>query len=125
MWLQHYRVDIDRVMNLRQEHIHPKDSSGKRRPLTACQTREKPDECKHGFPKEDLVCEHPRVLCAGLANRLGLPAKGKRNVVGTILPSRSSGSLNGAIPALLVGSGDNNDVKHFTRLVISEHTHAK
>ena len=56
---------------------------------------------------------------------MNLPWKGKRNVLGTIEPSRSSGSLNGYIRALLVGSGDNNDVKNPIRIAITAHTHEK
>ena len=36
-WLAKYQHDVDRVLNYRQEHIHPKDKTGKPSPLTACQ----------------------------------------------------------------------------------------
>ena len=122
-WVQNYREDLDRVTRYRQEHIHPKNASGEARPLTACQQKDKPNECKHGFFKTHLVSTIPRVICEGLAKKLEMPWKGKRNVVGTIEPSRSSGSVNGAIPALLVGAGDNNDVKLPIRLPITSQTH--
>ena len=102
----------------------PPGLQGQRHPLTARRSREKPDGCKHGFPKTTQTCDHPRIFCTGMATRLGLPGKGKRNAVGTFLPSRSSGTLNGAVPALLVASGD-NDIKNPTRLVISSKTHDK
>ena len=44
-------------------------------------------------------------------------------MVGSLEASRSSGSVNAAIPALLVGSADNNDVKVPMRLPITTKTH--
>ena len=57
-WLASYREDLDRVTRYRQEHIHPKNHKGERKPLTACQTKDKPNECKHGFFKDNLVESH-------------------------------------------------------------------
>eukprot|EP00959_Pyramimonas_sp_CCMP1952_P399056 8361989-Pyramimonas_sp.AAC.1 len=59
-WKKEYFDDVDRVIRARQEHVHPKDAEGTRRPLTACRTKEKPDVCKHGFMKDHLIHEAPR-----------------------------------------------------------------
>ena len=78
-WTQHYTEDVDRVFNLRQEHIHPKDrKTGQRVPLNACRRKDKPDECKHGYFKDHLIHARGRVLFKGLAQKLNLPWKGKR-----------------------------------------------
>eukprot|EP00959_Pyramimonas_sp_CCMP1952_P080323 1678706-Pyramimonas_sp.AAC.1 len=49
--------------------------------------------------------------------------KGRRNAVGSIEPSRNSGSINGSVPAVAVGTGNNNDIKVPYRLPITEKTH--
>ena len=91
MWLQKYQSYIDSVVFRRQEHVHPRDSDGVRRPLTACRSRDKPDECKHGFPKDHLIATAPRLLCPALAKELGFKTSGRRNAVGSIEPPRQSG----------------------------------
>ena len=117
------RVDVDDRTT--QEHVHPKNAQGERRPLTACRIRDKPEICKHGFMKDHLIHEHPRVICAGLAETLGLASKGRRNAVGSIEPSRNSGSINGTVPAIAVGTGNNNDIKIPYRVPIMPQTHEK
>ena len=106
VWKASYDDDLDEVMQKRQEHIHP---HGK--PLPACRTKEKPDECKHGFMKDKFRHKEPRFLCECVAKDLGLSIKGRRNVIGSFLPSRGSGSLNGGMPGITAGSRDNNDIK--------------
>ncbi len=54
---------------------------------------------------------------------LGLPSKGRRNAVGSIEPSRNSGSINGGVLAVTVGTGNNNDMKIPCRMPITLETH--
>jgi hypothetical protein len=122
-WLEKYRADANRVFKLRQEHIHLKNAKGVREPLTACRSKDKPENCKHGFEKEKLIYPKARVICQGVAENVGLSYKGKRNAIGSLEAARNSGSLNGAVPALSVASGDNNDIKIPFRFAITEATH--
>ena len=122
-WKRKYFADVDSITQARQEHIHPKNADGERRPLAACRTKDKPDECKHGFMKDHLLADHPRLICRGLAEKLSLPSKGRRNAVGSIESSRNSGSINGSVPAISVATGDNNDIKIPYRLPITSQSH--
>ena len=124
-WQRTFHKDLDYVIEKRQEHIHMKDAKGVRQPLTACRSKDKPDKCKHGFMKDHLICPEPRLLCPALARKLELSVAGRRNAVGTLEASRGSGSVNGCIPAVTVGSGDNNDIKVPYRLPILRQTHEK
>ena len=116
-WVEKYHHDLDYVIEKRQEHIHPNGL-----PLTACRTKDKPTECKHGFMKDHLICPEARLLCNCIANELGFATAGRRNAVGSLLPSRTSGSVNGTIPSFAVGSGNNGDIKVPYRLPILETT---
>lgn len=69
------------------------------------------------------VSDKCRLVCRGVAEAVGLPFKGKRNAIGSILPPRSSPSVNGAIPAVLVAAADNCDVKLPYRLAITDELH--
>ncbi len=91
--------------------------------MAACRSKDKPDQCKHGFMKDHLLDDRPRLLCRGLAEALSLPSKGRRNAVGSIEGSRNSGSINGSVPAMSVGTGDNNDIKIPYRLPITQQSH--
>ena len=75
-WLQEYHADIDVLLNLRQEHIHPKNKDGERIPLTSCRSKTNPKECKHGFFKTQLMDTEARILCHGLAEKKGMQTKG-------------------------------------------------
>ena len=106
-WIRSFMQDCDDIVQMRQEHIHPMNAStGQREPLTACRSREKPKECKHGFYKDRLLHPRTRLICHGLADDLGLKSAGKRNSVGSLEPPRNSASTNVTIPALAVASGD-------------------
>ena len=61
--------------------------------------------------------------CPGLASERGLAIKGKRNAVGSFLSSRNSGTINATVPAMAVGTGDNNDIKIPYRFGITATSH--
>ena len=58
-----------------------------------------------------------------LGERSRVAVSGRQNAVGSIEPRRSTGSVNGAIPTIAVGSGDNCDIKVPYRLPITAKTH--
>ena len=61
--------------------------------------------------KDKLRHTEPRFLCECVAKELDLPTKGRRNVIGSFLPSRGSSSLNGGMPGITAAGRDNNDIK--------------
>lgn len=82
-WEKEYRRHVQYVQEHRQHHIHLPNRKGERTPLPSCRKKEKPCECKHGFPREGEVCKKARVLlltvparrdawdCRRLAGRIG------------------------------------------------------
>ena len=126
LWKQCYYRDLNHIICLRQEHIHPINRrTGERCPLTACRRKDKPSECKHGFPQDLLIHDAPLLLCPGLAAERGLQCKGKRNCIGQLLPSRNSGTINATIPAMAIATGDNNDIKIPYRFPVTQTSHEK
>ena len=125
-WKKSYLQDLNHVICMRQEHVHPIDPhTGARKPLTACRRKTKPLECKHGFPMDHLIHDSTLLLCPGLASERGLAIKGKRNAVGSFLSSRNSWTINATVPAMAVGTGDNNDIKIPYRFGITATSHEK
>ena len=72
--------------------------------------------------KDHLICSETRLLCNCIAKDLGFATSGRRNAVGSLEPSRTSGSVNGTMPAFAVASGDNGDIKVPYRLPLLEAT---
>ena len=106
-----------------QHHRHKKDANGTRKPLAACQDKQHKGECKHGFPKTKVLTDKALVVCPGVAQKCGLRTSGRRNALGSILPSRNSPWLNGTHPAFTVAFGFNTDTSPNDRLPIIEETH--
>lgn len=104
--LRDYYTYLDYVFQKRQEHLHPNGV-----PLVAWRRKDKPKECKHGFMEHHLLRNEARVMCQCVAKQLGVATIGRRNVVGAIEPARGSGSLNGPMRPISVGSGSNSDIK--------------
>ena len=59
-------------------------------------------KCKAGFPKTALMSKVVRVVCPGLARRLDLRVRGRRNALGSILGRRSDAFLSGTTPSFAV-----------------------
>ena len=123
-WLQQYNMDLQEVMLRRQHHIHIPDHNGHKRPLGACKRKDKPNECKHGFPLHHQLTDRPLVMCQGIANRMRLPVSGKRSAIGMLHGALNHEYLNGCIPALSVGARDNNDIKVPYRFPVTASTHS-
>ena len=64
------------------------------------------------------------VLCAKLLERLGLPAKGRRNLLGALYGIRGDAWLNGVHPGQLSAHQSNGDTQLPYRLPICDATHA-
>ena len=123
-WKRSYLQDLNHVICMRQEHVRPIDPhTGARKPLTACHSKTKPLECKHGFPMDHLIHDSTLLLCPGLASERGMAIKGKRNAAGAFWSSRNSGTINATVPAMAVGTGDNNDIKIPYRFGITATSH--
>ena len=63
-------------------------------------------------------------MCPGLARKMKLPTKGRRNVLGSIMGPRTEGDLNGTHGGLAVGVGFNTDVQIGYHLPVSKETHS-
>ena len=76
--------ESERLRQHKQHHVHTLSADGKKRiPLTCCRRRDKPKECKGGFPKDAQVigAKEAVVVCPGLAKKMKLPTKGRRNAL--------------------------------------------
>ena len=100
-----------------------KECEGVREPLQCCRRKDKPKECKGGFPLEDRLCPEAVVVCPGFAKEHGMPQGGRRNEVGSLYGPRNDPNLNGTHPALCAACGFNTDVQLPYRLPIIPETH--
>ena len=65
---QYLQTDVVALQYLKQHHYHPIDpNTGERKPLTGCQKRDRPGECKSDFPREHWLCADAAVLRPGAA----------------------------------------------------------
>ncbi|CAE7860116.1 esrp2 [Symbiodinium microadriaticum] len=97
-----------------QLHIHARDTrTGARNLPRACRRKATDNTCKHGFPKDAYInLAGPLLVCKGIARARKLPCRGRRSMVGRVLPRRNSPWLNGTCAGLALGlSGANTDVK--------------
>ena len=127
-WLRKYKKHKQLIQEHKQHHVHMLSSDGKSRlPLTCCRRRDKPKECRGGYPKDAQVigARMAVVMCSGLAKKMKLPTKGRRNVLGSLLGPRTEGNLNGTHGALAVAGGFNTDVQVGYHLPVSKETHSK
>ena len=123
-WTELYKKQVQRVQELRQHHVHLPDSKGVRRPLTCCKRKDKPNECKGGFPLIDRLIEEPVIVCPGLAKKMGMSMHGRRNEVGSLYGPRNEPNLNGSHPCLLAATGFNSDVQVPYVFPIIDSTHS-
>ena len=125
-WAQRNSTRLQFVMSHMNHHIHPVSSqSGERQPLKSCRPQNRPNECKAGFPLENEMTETALLICPCIAATRGLPTRGARSRIGTILPTHNCPWLNAGPRAWLVITGDNGDVKLPMRLPILEQTHER
>jgi hypothetical protein len=130
---QQYFADAQGIFSRVHHHWHPDGQ-----PLTNCLTKEQkkhrrkagvkraPGVCKHGFPKDGLICARVRVVCPGLARSLrdsGVRVRGRRNALGGILGRRSDAWLSGTTPAFAVIFRSNTHTAPNLRLPLLEGIH--
>ena len=85
-WLRSYlHNDVDMLQLYRQHHVHIySDKSKKREPLTACQRKDKPSECKSDFPRTKWMIDDVVVLCQGLIRKMNMEESGRRSKLGAL-----------------------------------------
>jgi hypothetical protein len=123
-WFQKFRAHVQTVQRHRQHHVHLPDAQGVRQPLACCRSKDKKNECKHGYPLEDRLFDDAVVVCPGIARARKIPRSGRRNEVGTMYGPRNEPNVNGTHPALLAGGGFNSDVQLPYVFPVHEATHS-
>jgi hypothetical protein len=124
-WRSKRDTRLQHVLAHMNHHIHPvvNFETGERRPLTSCQPKHRPKECKGGFPLENEMTDHAVLVCPCFAKEVGLEASGARSRIGTILPVRNDPWLNAAPVSWAEFSGDNGDIKCPMRVPVLPETH--
>ncbi len=124
-WKRLYEDRLQHALSRMNHHIHPvvDASTGERRPLRSCQPKNRPKECKGGFPLTSELTDRALLVCPCIAEERGLPQSGPRSRIGTILPERNDEWLNAGSPAWAVFMADNGDVKLLHRMPILPGTH--
>ena len=117
-------MHVDRIAQLKQHHVHVRNSKGERVPLTHCQRADDPRKCKGDFPRTAWFIETPVVLCPGLMQRMNLPTGGRRNRLGSLHGPRNEANYNGTSPALTAFLHTNSDVQLPYRFGITAETHS-
>ena len=124
LWLDSYlRVHVQRVQEMKQNHVHLPNKNGELMPLTHCQRKDNPNKCKSDFPRQLL--RRGAVLCQGLLQQQGLPIGGRRNKLGSLGGPRNESMVNGTHPVLsaMPFSQTNSDVQLPYRFPITAESH--
>ena len=114
---------VQRIQELKQNHVHVLNAKGERVPLTHCQRKDNPQKCKSDFPRTAWMIDKAVVLCQGLMRRMGMPLGGRRNKLGSLHGPRNEESVNGAHPAMASFLETNSDMQIPYRFAISPETH--
>ena len=87
-WSTRHCERLQYVMSRMNHHIHPviDASTGERRPLTSCQPKGKPKECKGGFPLDAEVTPTALLVCPCVARERGLATTGRPTRFHAICP---------------------------------------
>ncbi|HIE71391.1 MAG TPA: hypothetical protein EYP98_15145 [Planctomycetes bacterium] len=127
-WRREYLFEhVQRVQEMKQNHVHTLNDKGERVPLTHCRRPDNPKLCKGDFPRTLWLSSEPVVLCRGLLRKMDMASSGRRNKLGALHGPMNEASVNGSHPALLAapcGGACNSDVQLPYRLPICEATHA-
>lgn len=118
---QYLQTDVVALQYLKQHHYHPIDpKTGERKPLSGCQKKDRPGECKSDFPRVGWLCATAAVLCPCALARHGFADSGRKNRLGALFGPCGHCWLNGCHPALLAAlRGGNVDVQVPYRLPFS------
>ena len=122
-WKDAYFKDVQFIFSRVQHHVHKKTSTGYV-PLKGCLSKHgKKGACKAQFPKEKLLSRKMRVVCKGLAKKLGLRVSGRRNAFGLILGKRRCMWQSGTTPGFAAVFRSNTHTQPNHRLPIIAATH--
>ena len=125
LWQQHRDIRLQHVLSHMNHHVHPviDPATGERRPLSSCQPKNRPKECKSGFPLDNEMTDIALLVCPCVAAERDLQSSGPRSAIGCILPARNDRWVNAAPTIWAEFSGDNGDIKFPYRVPILEETH--
>ena len=116
-WRSHHEHDSDNVRMLTNHHIHPKQlPDNVRSPMPGCIAAGKPGECKHQFPKDNVMFEQPTAVCPGIAKRCGLKSSGDRSMLGALLGPRNCSTMAEAPSLGATALRTNQHVTHTFRV---------
>ena len=124
-WRNTYlREHVQRVHELKQNHVHLPNKKGDLVPLAHCQRKDNPQKCKSDFPRGLL--KRAVVLCRGLLQQLGLPICGRKNRVGSLGGPRNEAMINGthSLLSAMPFSQTNSDVQLPYRFPTTGDSHA-
>ena len=124
-WRDTYLRDhVQRVHELKQNHVHLPNQKGEMMPLAHCQRKDNPHKCKSDFPRKEL--KRAVVLCPGLLQELGLPTCGRKNRVGSLGGPRNESMINGthSLLSAMPFSQTNSDVQLPYRFPTTVESHA-
>ena len=113
-WAKEYLdEDVTRLQILKQHHVHIRDpETHERIPLRGCQRADKPKECKSEFPRTPWLSESAKVLCPCQLLQHNMPARGRKNRLGSLHGPYTHEWLNPCHPAMLAAlRGCNVDVQ--------------
>jgi len=115
--------DVEALQMHKQHHVHMMDKKGIRQPLHHCRDPKDPAKCKAHFPRDKWMTEDSILVCPGIAEKTGMPYKGKRSMLGLPWGPCNDPNLNGCHPALLGALRSNCDVQPPHRFPITAETH--
>jgi len=96
-------------------------------PFKTCQRKGcKKAQCKHGFPKDELLLRKTVLVCRGVAKRFaraGLRATGRRNALGSFLGKRTDAWQSATIPAFAAAFRSNTHTAPNMRMPPMPGTH--
>jgi len=124
-WAKKRQHRLQYVLSRMNHHIHPlvNATTGERRPLSSCQPKNKPRECKGGFPLLSEMTEHALLICPCIAREKEFSTSGTRSRLGCVLSKRNNPWVNAGPPAWAIFAGDNGDIKLPLRVPILPETH--
>ena len=125
-WVSAYlEGDVEAVQKRKQHHVHlPTGPNGEREPLAHCRDSKDRTKCKAGFPRDAWLTDELLLICPRLADEMGMPSKGKRNMTGLLVGPVNDPNLNGTHPALLAALRCNSDVQLPYRFPITPTLHS-
>ena len=119
---QLYQTAVQVKLSHQQHHMHSWDPKHKCYvPLPACQKKDAPNKCKHGFPK--TLCDVARVVCRGNARKFRQSTAGRRNALGCVLNPRDNQWLSGTMHAFTLMFMGNSHTGINFRIPLLPETH--